>query len=449
MRSRMGCRALAAALLLCLIVEDVSCGDSAPALAMERGLRLRGGRAAQAKEPEATPPNLRGRRKRPTASTQAPADAVDGGTAKRAHVEQQPLPEVNVFLSKAQRDDAEALQQLIDAGMEPSVGNAVGQTALHVACLWGAHKSVQLLIKAGATVNVQNTFSGATPLHCAAQENAPGYVGDIDARLAVINQLLDAGADMDIRDLGGKRAYYYSDNAEVRDLLGEPVSPEEETDSMEQEEEWLPDKEKTPVTIVTGFLGSGKTTFINNLLTEKHGKRIAVIENEFGAIDIDSKLISSNAKLAAKEDVITMDNGCVCCTIRGDLVSAFASLADRREKYDAVVIETTGMADPAPVAFTFNTQPEVGAKFKIDSILCVVDAKHIKQHLDDQREDGVVNEAVNQVAFADRILLNKCDLVNAEEKELVLDSLRSINSLAGVIETTNAKTDVDKLLGIG
>ena len=109
-------------MLLCLIVEDVSCGDPAPALATERGLRLRGGRASQAKEPEATPPTLRGRRKRPTASTQATADAVDDGTAKRAHVEQQPLPEVNVFLSKAQRDDAEALQQLIDAGMEPSVG---------------------------------------------------------------------------------------------------------------------------------------------------------------------------------------------------------------------------------------------------------------------------------------------------------------------------------------
>jgi G3E family GTPase len=142
--------------------------------------------------------------------------------------------------------------------------------------------------------------------------------------------------------------------------------------------------EKTPVTIVTGFLGSGKTTLINYILTERHGKKIAIIENEFGAIDIDSSLISSNSKLAAKEDVISMDNGCVCCTVRGDLVNAFKSLSARPEKYDAVMIETTGMADPAPVAFTFNTQPEVGAKYKIDAILCVVDCKHIQQHLDDQ-----------------------------------------------------------------
>ena len=145
----------------------------------------------------------------------------------------------------------------------------------------------------------------------------------------------------------------------------------------------IPCSEKTPVTIVTGFLGSGKTTLINYILTENHGKRIAIIENEFGAIDIDSSLISSNAKLTAKEDVISMDNGCVCCTVRGDLVNAFKSLSARAEKYDAVMIETTGMADPAPVAFTFNTQPEVGARFKIDAILCVVDCKHIQQHLDD------------------------------------------------------------------
>lgn len=144
-----------------------------------------------------------------------------------------------------------------------------------------------------------------------------------------------------------------------------------------------------------------------------------------------------------------MDNGCVCCTVRGDLVNAFKTLAAREEKYDAVMVETTGMADPAPVAFTFNTQPEVGAKFKIDAILTVVDAKHVQQHLDDVREDGVINEAVNQIAFADKILLNKIDLVNAQEKAGVLNSIRSINSVAHIIETTHSKANLDQLLGIG
>ena len=135
--------------------------------------------------------------------------------------------------------------------------------------------------------------------------------------------------------------------------------------------------------------------------------------------------------------------------MRGDLVNAFKTLSARAEKYDAVIIETTGMADPAPVAFTFNTQPEVGARYKVDAIVCVVDAKHIQQHLDDEREAGVINEAVSQVAFADKILLNKVDLVGAQEKASVVSSIRSINSIAKVIETTQARANLDELLGLG
>ena len=135
--------------------------------------------------------------------------------------------------------------------------------------------------------------------------------------------------------------------------------------------------------------------------------------------------------------------------MRGDLVNAFKTLSARDEKYDAVIIETTGMADPAPVAFTFNTQPEVGARYKVDAIVCVVDAKHIQQHLDDEREAGVINEAVSQVAFADKILLNKVDLVGAQEKASVVSSIRSINSIAKVIETTQARANLDELLGLG
>ena len=296
-------------------------------------------------------------------------------------------------------------------------------------------------------VNAKNTFSGATPLHCAAQENERG---DKEGRAMAIKMLLESGADTSITDMRGKKAYQYSQNPELRVSLGGTADPADDADEEEEEDDdWLPDSEKTPVSIVTGFLGSGKTTLINYILTEKHGKKIAIIENEFGAIDIDSSLISSNSKLAAKEDVISMDNGCVCCTVRGDLVNAFKTLQAREEKYDAVIVETTGMADPAPVAFTFNTQPEVGAQFKIDAILCVVDAKHVQQHLDDVREDGVINEAVNQIAFADKILLNKIDLVTAQEKAAVLNSIRSINSVAHVIETTHSKANLDQLLGIG
>jgi len=358
------------------------------------------------------------------------------------------MADPNVILSKAQRNEPEEIQKLVDAGIDPSVANGVGQTALHVACLWGTHKCVEVLIKLGAKVNAKNTFSGATPLHCAAGENERG---DKEGRLLSIKMLLAAGADATIADMRGKKPYTYSQNPEVRVSLGGAADPADDPDEEadDEDDDWLPDSEKIPVTIVTGFLGSGKTTLINYILTENHGKKIAIIENEFGAIDIDSSLISANSKLAAKEDVISMDNGCVCCTVRGDLVEAFKKLAAREEKYDAIMIETTGMADPAPVAFTFNTQPEVGAKFKIDAILCVVDCKHVQQHLDDVREEGVINEAVNQVAFADKILLNKVDLVNAQEKASVINSIRSINGLAHIIETTHSKANLDELLGIG
>ena len=173
------------------------------------------------------------------------------------------------------------------------------------------------------------------------------------------------------------------------------------------------DAEKTPVTIITGFLGAGKTTLVNHILKGDHGKLIAVIENEFGAVSIDDALVGENMK--EKEDVITMDNGCVCCTVRGDLVRALLTLKDRAKKFDHVIIETTGLADPAPVAFTFFINPEIADAYRIDSILCLADAKHVGIHLEEEKPDGAVNEAVQQVAFADRILLNKIDLVSEAE----------------------------------
>ena len=194
----------------------------------------------------------------------------------------------------------------------------------------------------------------------------------------------------------------------------------------------MPVSSKTPVTIVTGFLGSGKTTLVNNILqNSSHGLQIAVIENEFGQVSIDEELVSENLK--EKEDIITMDNGCVCCSVRGDLIRALLTLKDRKDKkFDSIIIETTGLADPAPVAFTFFTNPEIADHYELDSILCLVDAKHIQLHLEEHKPDGAVNEAVQQVAFADRILLNKTDLVSEECLLETTSILRSINAVAEV-----------------
>ena len=208
----------------------------------------------------------------------------------------------------------------------------------------------------------------------------------------------------------------------------------------------IAEAEKTPVTIITGFLGAGKTTLVNHILKGDHGKLIAVIENEFGAVSIDDALVGENMK--EKEDVITMDNGCVCCTVRGDLVRALLTLKDRPKKFDHVIIETTGLADPAPVAFTFFINPEIADAYRIDSILCLADAKHIGIHLEEEKPDGAVNEAVSQVAFADRILLNKIDLVSEAELEEVVDTVKSINAVAEVIKTTNSVIDLDRVLGV-
>lgn len=206
------------------------------------------------------------------------------------------------------------------------------------------------------------------------------------------------------------------------------------------------DAMKTPVTIVTGFLGAGKTTLVNHILRGSHGLQIAVIENEFGAVSIDDALVSENIK--EKEDIISMDNGCVCCTVRGDLVRALLTLKDRPKKFDAVIIETTGLADPAPVAFTFFINPEIAEHYRIDSILCLADAKHVAMHMEEEKPDGAVNEAVQQVAFADRILLNKIDLVDASEIEQLEKTLKAVNASADVIKTTNSVVDLKTVLGV-
>ena len=209
-------------------------------------------------------------------------------------------------------------------------------------------------------------------------------------------------------------------------------------------------KKKVPVTILTGFLGSGKTTLLNHILTAEHGKRIAVIENEFGEVGIDDALLRNNMKQRVDgEELIEMMNGCICCTVRADLAVVLKKLKQKQASLDAIIIETTGMADPAPVAQTFFVDDDVKAFAKLDGIVTLVDAKHIVQHLDEEKPEGAENEAVEQVAFADRLVLNKTDLVTEEELVAVEQRLRSINKFAPVVRCEHSKVSVDTVLDIG
>ena len=193
--------------------------------------------------------------------------------------------------------------------------------------------------------------------------------------------------------------------------------------------------EKIPVTVLTGYLGAGKTTLLNRILSEPHGKKYAVIVNEFGEIGIDNDLV-----VGADEEVFEMNNGCICCTVRGDLVRILDGLMRRKGKFDAIIVETTGLADPAPVAQTFFIDENVGKKTKLDAVVTVADAKWLKDRLKD------APEAKNQIAFADVILLNKTDLVSREELEDVEARIRSINPYARVHKTERAKIALNEVL---
>jgi G3E family GTPase len=207
-----------------------------------------------------------------------------------------------------------------------------------------------------------------------------------------------------------------------------------------------------PVTVLTGFLGSGKTTLLNHILTTTHGKKIAIIENEFGDVAIDDALVAKNGQFQSDEEIIETLNGCICCSVRKDLVDIMKKLSARSKAgelaLDAIIIETTGMADPAPVAQTFLVEEDIKAFARLDGIVTLVDAKHIEQHLDEEKPAGVVNEAMAQVAFADRLLLNKTDLVGAEVAARVEDRLRGINGFAPIMRCQHSDVCVDHVLGI-
>ena len=192
-----------------------------------------------------------------------------------------------------------------------------------------------------------------------------------------------------------------------------------------------------PVTVLTGFLGAGKTTLLNYILTENHGKRIAVIENEFGELGIDNDLV-----INAEEEIFEMNNGCICCTVRGDLIRILGNLMKRRDKFDYILLETTGMANPGPVAQTFFMDDEIGTKLSLDGIVTVVDAKHIYPRLEDSPETR------EQIAFADIILINKTDLVTPEELIALETRLRKMNGAAKVFHTKKSQIDLENILNI-
>ncbi len=191
-----------------------------------------------------------------------------------------------------------------------------------------------------------------------------------------------------------------------------------------------------PVTVLTGYLGAGKTTLLNRILTYEHGKKVAVIVNEFGEVGIDNQLV-----IDTDEEIFEMNNGCICCTVRGDLMRIIGNLMKRRDKFDHLVIETTGLADPAPVIQTFFVDEDMREQLLLDAVVTVVDAKHIWQHWD-------AEEAQEQIAFADVILINKTDLVSPEQLEELENRIRGMNAIAKIHRTQDAKLEMDALLGV-
>src|SRR5580704_9426246 len=194
----------------------------------------------------------------------------------------------------------------------------------------------------------------------------------------------------------------------------------------------------TPVTVLTGYLGAGKTTLLNRILTEAHGKRFAVIVNEFGEVGIDNDLVVN-----ADEEIFEMNNGCICCSVRGDLIRILGGLMRRTRRFDGIVVETTGLADPAPVAQTFFVDEDVRRNTKLDAIVTVVDAKHLVGQLDG------APEAQEQIAFADIVILNKTDLVGGEELLAVKSRIRAMNPTTLIHETKRCRIELDQILERG
>lgn len=207
---------------------------------------------------------------------------------------------------------------------------------------------------------------------------------------------------------------------------------------------------RIPATIITGFLGSGKTTLLNRILTEDHNLRIAVVENEFGEIGIDQELVQFKEELEG-ENVVLLNNGCICCTVREDLVKMLGTLCtEKKDQIDHILIETTGLAHPMPIIGTFFMEPTLNDKIRLEGVVTMVDAKHVRKHLENpEDEDEKIDEVVEQIAYADKVIVNKIDLVGKEDLQEIEGEIRSLNKIAEIQKTTKADVDYKKIFDCG
>src|SRR4051812_8895621 len=199
----------------------------------------------------------------------------------------------------------------------------------------------------------------------------------------------------------------------------------------------MDNQKRIPVTVLTGFLGAGKTTLLNRILTAEHGRRVAVIVNEFGEVGIDHHLL-----ISSEQEIVEMSNGCICCTVRGDLLRSLFGLLEHRSKFDTLMIETTGLADPAPVVQTFFVDERIKSAFELNGVVTVVDSKHIVQQIDHS------TEAREQIAFADLVLLNKLDLISPEDLQELEYKIKNINGAARIYQTRNSDIEIAKVLDL-
>jgi len=281
------------------------------------------------------------------------------------------------------------------------------------------------------------------------------FLNEVEAKLtpelrASLQTMFEVRGDM-VGGLGGNKRASLDYSVAIRLGPDTAAGAKEKKAKMDEPQKDEPKKDKVPVTVITGYLGAGKTTLLNRILEENHGKRIAVIENEFGEVGIDDMLIETSP-MSVEENIIEMSNGCICCTVRGDLIAGLKKLIKNSIKsgkaLDGVMVETTGLADPAPVAQTFFADDFVQRNLTLDGILTLVDAKHLLMHLDEEKPEGVENEAVEQLAFADRIILNKCDLVDEAGLAEVERRIRMVNQGVQIQRTVQSKVSMDFILGI-